>query len=193
MTHLLLTHGAGSNRNAPLLVALANAFAEHQIEVVRYDLPYRQERPHGPPRPGDSAKDREGLRQEIIKLREKHAGQIWLGGQSYGGRQASILAAETPTLADRLLLLSYPLHPPGKPSQLRTAHFSMLQTPALFVHGSRDPFGTLDELKTALALIPAPVRLLEVEGAGHDLGRDRLSLAARIASTSASSFMKFDV
>jgi predicted alpha/beta-hydrolase family hydrolase len=193
MTHLLLTHGAGSNRNAPLLVALANAFAEHQIEVVRYDLPYRQERPHGPPRPGDSAKDREGLRQEIIKLREKHAGQIWLGGQSYGGRQASILAAETPTLADRLLLLSYPLHPPGKPSQLRTAHFSMLQTPALFVHGSRDPFGTLDELKTALALIPAPVRLLEVEGAGHDLGRDRLSLAARIASTSASSFMKLDV
>jgi predicted alpha/beta-hydrolase family hydrolase len=193
MTHLLLTHGAGSNRNAPLLVALANAFTEHQIEVVRYDLPYRQERPHGPPRPGDAAKDREGLRQEIIKLREKHAGQIWLGGQSYGGRQASILAAETPTLADRLLLLSYPLHPPGKPSQLRTAHFSMLQTPALFVHGSRDPFGTFDELKTALALIPAPVRLLEVEGAGHDLGRNHLSLAALIASTLASSFMKFDV
>jgi uncharacterized protein len=189
MTHLLLTHGAGSNRNAPLLVALAGAFGQHQIEVVRYDLPYRQERPHGPPRPGDAAKDREGLRQEIIKLREKYAGQIWLGGHSYGGRQASILAAETPTLADRLLLLSYPLHPPGKASQLRTAHFSMLQTPALFVHGSRDPFGTFDEMKTALALIPASVRMLEIEGAGHDLGRNHLSLAALVVS----SFMKIDV
>lgn len=180
MTHLLLTHGAGSNRNAPLLVALANAFSEHQIEVVRFDLPYRQQRPHGPPRPGDAAKDREGLRQELMKLREKNTGQVWLGGLSYGGRQASILAAETAGLAGRLLLLSYPLHPPGKPAQLRTAHFSMLQTPALFVHGSRDPFGTFDELKNAMALIPAPVQLLEIKGAGHDLGRNHAAVAARI-------------
>ncbi len=182
MTQLLLTHGAGSNRNAPLLVALANAFSERQIEVVRFDLPYRQERPHGPPRPGDAAKDREGLRQELMKLREKNPGQVWLGGHSYGGRQASILAAETPGLADRLLLLSYPLHPPGKPGQLRTAHFSMLQTPAVFVHGSRDPFGTFDELKSALALIPVTVQLLEIEGAGHDLGRNHAAVAARVAS-----------
>ena len=58
-----------------------------------------------------------------MKIREKHPGQVWLGGHSYGGRQASMLAAETPGLVDRLLLLSYPLHPPGKPTQLRTAHF----------------------------------------------------------------------
>src|SRR5277367_2040976 len=136
MNALLLTHGAGSNRNAPLLVALANAFSEQQIPVIRYDLPYRQDRPHGPPRPGDAARDREGLREQIAKLREKHPGQLWLGGHSYGGRQASMLVAETPGLVDRLLLLSYPLHPPGKPGQLRTAHFPELQIPTLFVHGS---------------------------------------------------------
>ena len=148
--HLLLTHGAGSNRNAPLLVALGNAFAEIGVEVVRYDLAFRQERPKGPPRPGDAVRDREGLREQILKLREKHAGQVWLGGHSYGGRQSSMLAAETPGLADRLLLLSYPLASAGETAQLRTAHFPELQTPVLFVHGSRDPFGTFDEMRSAM-------------------------------------------
>ncbi len=182
MIYLLLTHGAGSNRSAPLLVALANAFAPHQIEAIRYDLPFRQARLTGPPRPGDAARDREGLHAEILKLREKHPGEIWLGGVSYGGRQASMLASDHPGLADRLLLLSYPLHAPGK-QQLRTAHFPNIQTPAFFVHGSRDPFGTEEELKTAIKLIPAPVGFLEIEGAGHDLGRKHGDVAARIVSS----------
>lgn len=92
-----------------------------------------------------------------------------------------MLAAEAPGLVDRLLLMSYPLHPPGKPEQLRTAHLPNLQTPTLFVHGSQDPFATLDELKTALKLIPAPVRLLELAGVGHDLGRNHASTAEKIA------------
>src|ERR1700727_1848534 len=108
MNLMLLTHGAGSNRNAALLVALANAFSEHDVEVLRYDLAFRQDRPKGPPRPGDAARDREGLREQILKLREKNPEQAWLGGQSYGGRQSSMLAAESPGLVDRLLLLSYP-------------------------------------------------------------------------------------
>ena len=182
MTYLLLTHGAGSNRNAPLLVALATAFSEHAVEVVRYDLPFRQERPHGPPRPGDAARDREGLREQILEIRAKNPEQVWLGGQSYGGRQASMLAAETPGLADRLLLLSYPLHPPGKREQLRTAHFPKLHAPVFFVHGTKDPFGSIEELKSAMTLLPGPARLLEIEGAGHDLGRDRQAVAARIVS-----------
>jgi uncharacterized protein len=180
MNCLLLTHGAGSNRNAPLLVALANAFSEHAVEVLRYDLPFRQGRAKGPPHPSDAARDREGLREQISKIREKHPEQVWLGGHSYGGRQSSMLAADSPGLVDRLLLLSYPLHPPAKPAQLRTAHFPKLNTPALFVHGSRDPFGSLEEMRHAIALIPAPVALIEVEGAGHDLGRNHASLARRI-------------
>jgi predicted alpha/beta-hydrolase family hydrolase len=155
--------------------------------VLRYDLPFRQDRPHGPPRPSDAARDREGLRDQILKIRAKNPEQVWLGGHSYGGRQASMLAAETPGLVDRLLLLSYPLHPPGKPERLRTAHFPKLHTPVLFVHGSRDPFATFEELKAAIAMIPAPAQLLEIEGAGHDLGRNHASVAARIV-TAASEF-----
>jgi len=181
LTFLLLTHGAGSNRNAPLLVAIAEAFHEAHVETLRYDLAFRQQRPHGPPRPGDAARDRESLREQILKIREEKPKRVWLGGHSYGGRQSSILAAEAPELVDALLLLSYPLHPPRKPAELRTAHFPKLRTPALFVHGSRDPFATTDELRNAIALIPSHVNVLEIEGAGHDLGRNHSEVAARIA------------
>jgi len=92
-----------------------------------------------------------------------------------------MLAAEVPELVDALLLLSYPLHPPRKPAELRTAHFPQLRTPALFVHGSRDPFASTIELKNAIARIPAYVNLLEIEGAGHDLGKNYSELAAGIA------------
>jgi hypothetical protein len=88
-------------------------------------------------------------------------------------------AAENPKLADALLLLSYPLHPPGKPTQLRTAHLPDLRTRALFIHGTSDPFGSIDELREAITLIPAPTELLPVEGAGHDLKR-AASLSAEI-------------
>jgi uncharacterized protein len=180
--YILLTHGAGSNRNAPLLVALANAFSEHNVQVVRYDLPFRQQRPKGPPRPGDAARDREGLRAEIAKLRAKQPDQVCLGGVSYGGRQASMLVADEPELVEGLLLLSYPLHPPGRPAQLRTAHFPKLQTPVLFVSGTRDAFGTEDELRSALKPIPARTKLVSIEGAGHGLLQksNRAELPGRI-------------
>lgn len=96
--------------------------------------------------------------------------KIFLGGHSYGGRQASMLAAEEPDLVAGLLLLSYPLHPPGKPEQIRTQHFPNLRTPTLFVHGTLDPFASIEELEQARKLIPAKTELLTVERAGHDLG-----------------------
>jgi predicted alpha/beta-hydrolase family hydrolase len=80
-----------------------------------------------------------------------------------------MLAATEPGLVDRLLLLSYPLHPPRQPGELRTAHFPQLQVPALFVHGTRDSFGSIDEMVAALKLIPARTELLPVTGAGHEL------------------------
>jgi uncharacterized protein len=166
---LVLTHGAGANCQSKLLIALADAFAGVGCLVLRCDLPFRQSRPHGPPFPAMAARDREGLRRAVDMLRSRTPGRIFLGGHSYGGRQGSMLAAEQPQLATGLLLLSYPLHPPRKPAQLRTAHFSQLKTPSLFVHGGRDPFGSHDEMKAALALIPAQTMLLEIEGAGHEL------------------------
>ena len=80
-----------------------------------------------------------------------------------------MLAASEPDLVDRLLLLSYPLHPPQRPGELRTGHFSTLQIPAMFVHGARDGFGSLDEMAAALKLIPARTELLRIAGAGHEL------------------------
>jgi predicted alpha/beta-hydrolase family hydrolase len=166
---IVLTHGAGANCQSKLLTALADSFAETGFTVLRCDLPFRQSRPHGPPSPALAARDRDGLRRAVSLMRQRVTGKVFLGGHSYGGRQATMLAAEEPQLADGLLLLSYPLHPPRKPTELRTAHFPRLATPSLFVHGSRDPFGTLDEVQTALNRIPARTLLFAVERSGHEL------------------------
>jgi uncharacterized protein len=186
---LVLTHGAGANCQSPLLIALANQFADAGFLVLRCDLPFRQMRPHGPPSPSTAARDREGLRQAVAVLKARSASRrIFLGGHSYGGRQDTMLAADRPDLVDGLLLLSYPLHPPGRESQLRVQHFPKLANPALFIHGSRDPFGSLEEMKSALQMIPARTELLAVEGAAHDLSarpksKDFTELAKRIVTS----------
>jgi len=168
---LVLTHGAGGDARAPLLFALASAFAQAGLTVLRCDLPFRQERRKGPPSPATAARDREGLGRAVSEVRRIVPGRVFLGGQSYGGRQASMLSADDPGIAQALLLLSYPLHPPGRARDLRTAHFARLRTPTLFAHGSLDPFGSLDEVEVARALIPAATALIAIEGAGHGLGR----------------------
>jgi uncharacterized protein len=196
---LILTHGAGGNAQAPLLRALADAFAHAGVAVLRCNLPFRQVRSFGPPGPGDAARDRAGLKSAIEVMKHgtpmkeggginggapfvasvarsgnasapNDASRIYLAGHSYGGRQSSMLCAEEPDLVSGLLLLSYPLHPPRKPEQQRTQHLPDLRTPALFVQGTRDPFASIAELQQALKMIPAKTKLLPVEGAGHDLG-----------------------
>ena len=166
---LVLTHGAGADCNAPLLRALADAFCAAGITVLRLNLPFRQLRPHGSPPPGSAERDQQGLRAAVEAMRRRTPGRIFLGGHSYGGRQASMLAAGTPGLVNALLLLSYPLHPPRRPQELRTAHFPRLHTSALFVHGSRDGFGCIAELEAARKLVPAQTELLPVPTAGHEL------------------------
>ena len=179
---LVLTHGAGGNCRAPLLVAAAEAFCAAGMMVLRYDLPFRQRRAFGPPSPATAVADRAGLRDAVAQLRELIAGPVFLGGHSYGGRQATMLAAEERETAAGLLLFSYPLHPPEKPEQRRTAHFPALHTPALFLHGTKDEFGTPEEMRTAIALIPARTDLTLIEGAGHDLKRGRLDFAGLVVA-----------
>src|SRR5712691_11384385 len=167
---LVITHGAGSNSKAPLLIALSQVFAGAGFTVLRCDLPYRQARPYGPPRPGDAERDRAGLKNAVAAVRKLVSGRMFLGGQSYGGRQATMLCADEPELVDGLLLLSYPLHAPSRPDRPRIQHLPSLKTPALFVHGTRDPFGSIEQMESALKLIPAKTSLLPVEGKEHDLG-----------------------
>jgi len=188
---LVLTHGAGANCQTPLLRALAEAFCAAGVTVLRCDLPFRQARPHGPPPRGNAEKDQEGLRAAVAAMRRETSGRIFLGGHSYGGRQASMLAAGAPGLVERLLLLSYPLHPPKRLDQMRTAHFPSLETPAIFVSGERDGFGSKAEMEAALKLIPARTELLMVAGAGHELmtARNRAELVERVVQ----GFLRFAV
>jgi uncharacterized protein len=166
---LVLTHGAGSDCQSPLLRAVAETFAAAGFYVLRCNLPYRQQRPKGPPVSALSAKDRDGIALAAKALRDFTPNYVIVGGHSYGGRQSSMLVAEVPEVADALLLLSYPLHPPRKPEQLRTGHFAQLRTPSLFIHGLRDPFGSVEEMDAALALIPSRHHLVSVEKVGHEL------------------------
>jgi uncharacterized protein len=180
---LVLAHGAGSNANAPMLVAVAEVFAAAGITVLRIDLPFRQARPRGSPFPAVAAQDRAGIKRAAQFLRERAPGRVYIGGHSYGGRQASMLAAEEPDVAAGLLLFSYPLHAPGR-SDLRSAHFARITRPALFVHGTRDPFGSIDEMRSALALLGGPHELIPIEGARHDLGPRAVAAGAALAAFS---------
>ena len=184
---LVLTHGAGGNCAMPLLVAVATAFCDAGFDVLRCDLPFRQRRPNGPPSPSSAAVDREGLRLAVAALRAVGPRRIILGGQSYGGRQATMLVAEIPELVKALLLFSYPLHPPGKPERLRTEHFPRLRIPCVFVQGTVDPFGSSAELRDAVSLIPAPTEIVTVDGAGHDLRRGRFDLGPVLAAVTRAS------
>jgi predicted alpha/beta-hydrolase family hydrolase len=182
---VVLTHGAGANCQTKLLVEMADALATIGFLVLRFDLPFRLARSFGPPQPGSAERDREGLRRAAAMLKAKITRHVFLGGHSYGGRQASMLAAEDPEVGHGLLLLSYPLHPPKKPSELRTKHFPDLARPVFFAHGTRDRFGTIPEMEQALSLIPAPHRLFAVDGAGHELLPRKMEshLPARLAQS----------
>ena len=171
---LAMTHGAGGYAQGAMLMAMADALAARGWLVLRCDLPFRQRRPGGPPRPAEAAADRAGLREavEAVRALAPKSCTITLGGHSYGGRQASMLVAEDSTLVDRLLLCSYPLHPPEQPEKLRTEHLPRIAVPTLFVHGTKDSFGSLEEMRAAAALVPN-ARLEFIAGAGHDLAKGR--------------------
>ena len=176
---LVITHGAGANSETPLLKAIAEAFASAGVVTLRCDLPFRQQRPKGPPYPAQAERDREGLRRAVEAVREIAGQKVFLGGHSYGGRQTSMVVAEAnPAQVDVLTLFSYPVHPPGKPERPRTEHLPDITVPTVFPHGTSDPFGTPAEVRDAAALIAAPIEVVEITGARHDLRSKTLDVSA---------------
>jgi uncharacterized protein len=166
---LFLTPGAGSSADHSSLQAIEAAVAP--LPVIRHDFPYR--------RAGRRAPDRAPVLLKDIEDAVPGPGWI-LGGRSMGGRMCSMaVAAGLP--AAGLVLICYPLHPPGKPDTLRTEHLPSITVPCLFISGTRDAFGTPAELEAATRTIPGPVTHVWVEGKGHDLkGADAL-LASTVA------------
>ncbi|MDT5014717.1 MAG: uncharacterized protein QOD39_877 [Mycobacterium sp.] len=171
---VILTHGAGGSRESPLLVKICDEWARRGWLAVRYNLPYRRRRPKGPPS-GSAASDQAGIIEAVAVARTLTGGPVIAGGHSYGGRMTSMVVADGAGVAV-LTLFSYPLHPPGKPERARTEHLARIATPTVFTHGTADPFGTIDELRPAAALIPARTEIVEVTGAGHDLGSKTLDV-----------------
>jgi predicted alpha/beta-hydrolase family hydrolase len=174
---VMLTHGAGGSRESPLLTKICDEWARRGWLAVRYNLPYRQRRPKGPPS-GSAAKDQAGVVEAIALAHTLTKGPVIAGGHSYGGRMTSMVIAEGAAAVDVLTLFSYPLHPPGKPERARTDHLPRITVPTVFTHGTADPFGTIDELRPAAALIPAPTEIVEITGARHDLGSKTLDVPA---------------
>ena len=165
---LLLAPGAGADRNQSALVALDHVATGAGAEVTRMDFPYRKAGRRGPDRPPV-------LLQAVLDEIASLAGPapLVLGGRSMGGRICSLavaegLGADAPAVAG-LLLVSYPLHPPGRPDKLRVEHFPAIDVPCLFVSGTRDAFGTPVELEEQTETIPGPVTHHWVDGKDHAL------------------------
>lgn len=175
---VVLTHGAGGNRESELLQRICDEWARRGWLAIRYNLPYRRRRPKGPPS-GSAATDRAGIEEAIALCRSLVDGPLIAGGHSYGGRQTSMVVAESsPAKVDVLTLFSYPVHPPGKPDRPRTEHLPAIRVPTVFTHGTSDPFGTPAEVRDAAALIAVPTEVVEITGARHDLRCKTLDVPA---------------
>ncbi|MGY4867073.1 alpha/beta hydrolase family protein [Mycolicibacterium elephantis] len=174
---VVLTHGAGGNRESPLLIRVCDEWARRGWLAVRYNLPYRRRRPKGPPS-GSATTDQAGVAEAVAVARTLADGPVIAGGHSYGGRMTSMVVADGTADVDVLTLFSYPLHPPGKPERIRTEHLPRITAPTVFTHGTSDPFGSIDELATAAKVVAARTEIVEVTGARHDLGSTSLDVAA---------------
>jgi uncharacterized protein len=163
---LLLTPGAGSNRDNPSLRALEAAVAP--LPVARIDFPYRREGRKAPDRAPKLIACINEEAEALVASAHIRPSRLVLGGRSMGGRMCSMAVAEGRP-ARGLVLICYPLHPPGKHENLRIDHFPQLDVPCLFISGTKDPFGSPAEFEEHLPRIPGDVTVHWIEGKGHDL------------------------
>ena len=164
---LVLAHGAGAGQGHPFMVRTARGLAARGVDVVTFDFPYMQT---GRKVPDKAPVLEQAFHEAIATARTmSRARRVFIGGKSMGGRMAThLVAAGVPDVAG-IVALGYPLHPPGRPDQLRVAHLPSIRVPTLIVQGERDTFGTPDELRPYVAQIPGPATLHVVEGGDHSL------------------------
>ncbi len=178
---VLLYPGAGSDRDHSSLVAVERRLGR-AASVQRLDFPYRREGRRAPDR---APKLMASIRDDLAAIARRR-GPVLIGGRSMGGRMATMVAADVdgagrvPRLVG-LVSICYPLHPPGQPAKLRVEHLPAIAVPCLFISGTRDPFGSPDELTEWTATIPAPVEHLWIEGGRHDLRGADDTIAEAIA------------
>jgi uncharacterized protein len=175
---VLLTPGAGAGRDHSALVAIEEALSP--VPVERLDFPYRKAGRKSPDRPEVLVAAVRTGAEELAAATGLAPGRLVLGGRSLGGRMCSMaVAGGLPALG--LVLVSYPLHPPGRREKLRTEHLPQLRVPCLFVSGTRDAFATVDELEAASALVTGPVTHVWLDGGDHGLRRRDAEVAAAVA------------
>lgn len=168
---VILAHGAGAPMDSPYMNRVSTGLAKRWLRVVRFELPYMAARREGGRRPPP---DREPvLRAHWLEVVARHRGEgaLVIGGKSLGGRIASLVADEA--RVDGLVCLGYPFHPPGKPERTRTRHLGSLRTPTLVVQGTRDPFGSREDV--AGYALSASIRIHWVEDGDHSLEPRRSS------------------
>ena len=173
---LILGHGAGANQLHPFMQTFAEGLAARGVDVLTFNFVYMEQGRHVP----DQKAKLESCYRAVIEAAESHSrlktNQIAIGGKSMGGRIASQVAAaiqtgavgDSPAIAG-LVFLGYPLHPPGNPEKLRDAHLVQIKSPMLFVQGSRDAFGSTEEIRSLIRRLKLPATLQAIESGDHSL------------------------
>jgi uncharacterized protein len=178
---LLLAPGAGAGRDQATLVAIDRALTGEGVAVARMDFAYRRAGRRAPDRPAVLVAAVIAEAAALSVSAGVAPANVFVGGRSMGGRMCSMAVAEG-LVARGVVLISYPLHPPGRPERLRTEHFGALDVPCLFVSGTRDAFATPSELVDASSAIPGPVTHHWVEGKDHGLRGADPEVTAVVAS-----------
>ena len=193
---LVLAHGAGAGQRSAFMVGAAKALAARQILTATFDFPYMRDGRHVPDK-GPVLE--EAWRNTIADARshpEFTGLPLFIGGKSMGGRIASQAASASALPIAGLVYLGYPLHPPGKPDQLRDRHLPAITSPMLFVQGTRDPFGTSDEIRALLPRLNAETVIHEIVGGDHSFkvparaGRTQAAVMDEVFDTIASFIRK---
>jgi hypothetical protein len=177
---LVVGHGAGAGMDHPFIVGFCEALPEEGIAALRFNFPYMEAGRRSP----DQAANAIAAYRAAFDAATEHAGgrPVMAGGKSYGGRIASMAAADGMPAA-ALVFLGYPLHPPGKPDRLRDEHLYALEIPMLFLHGTKDPFAEPTRLAAVVARLGDRATLVDVDGAGHSFERSRKDDAGEIGAS----------